>query len=34
MRRAIARVGARFNTDRMVAEYTDSYYVPASQPLR
>ena len=29
MRNSIAQLGARFNTDRMVAEYVDALYLPA-----
>jgi hypothetical protein len=34
MRGSIAQCGARFNTNRMVIEYTDSLYLPAHRDLQ
>jgi glycogen phosphorylase len=33
MRHSIAQLGARFNTNRMVAEYVDGLYLPAHRDL-
>ena len=33
MRNSVARLGARFNTDRMLMEYVDELYLPAHRDL-
>jgi hypothetical protein len=33
MRNSIARLGTRFNTNRMVAEYVETMYLPAHRDL-